>query len=144
MRFLAIDYGRKRTGLAVSDPAEKIASPLDVLLTNKLLMPQILQHIHRQNVRAVVVGLPLNMDGSEGPQAGLVRQFADQLQQHTNLPVYFYDERLTSFEADRKLAPAKLTRAKRSKRLDAIAAATILQSFLDSRQKSSGATCPPQ
>ena len=84
-------------------------------------------------VEALVVGLPLNMDGSEGGQAKIVRQFAQALRRAVEIPVYFQDERLSSFGAEEKLAPADLTRAGKKKRLDAVAAAEILEAFLQQK-----------
>ena len=135
MRILAIDYGKKRTGLAICDQAEKIASPLAVLQTRLGAIRKILGYIENEDVGAVVVGLPLNMDGSEGPQVKQVRQFANELKKHIDLPLRFQDERLSSFEAGEKLSKTSLTRKKKRKRLDAIAAAGILQSFLDSKHR---------
>ena len=135
MRILAIDYGKKRTGLAICDQAEKIASPLAVLQARAGLIRKILGYIENEDVGAVVVGLPLNMNGSEGTQVKQVRQFANELKKHIDLPLCFQDERLSSFEAGEKLSKTSLTRKKKRKRLDAIAAAGILQSFLDSKHR---------
>jgi putative Holliday junction resolvase len=131
MRYLAIDYGTKRTGLAICDPAETIVSPLAVLEGQKELLKKIADVVKANGVEAIVLGLPLNMDDSEGSQAKLVLNFADQLKEHLGIPIHFQDERLSSFGAEDKLAPAELTRAKKRKRLDAIAAAEILEAFLE-------------
>ncbi len=131
MRYLAIDYGTKRTGLAICDRAETIASPLTVIQGQKELLKKILEVIEKENVDAVVMGLPLNMDGSQGPQAKLVLKFAAQLQKCLDIPVFLQDERLSSFGAEEKLTSAKYTRKKARKRLDAVAAAEILQAFLE-------------
>jgi len=130
MRYLSIDYGSKRTGLAICDPSETIVSPLAVIQSQKDLLKKILSLVNGENVEAIVLGLPLNMDGSTGPQAKLVFQFADQLNDILDVPVHFQDERLTSFSAEQKLAPAGLKRKNKRKRLDAVAAAEILQAFL--------------
>ena len=135
MRYLAIDYGGKRTGLALCDKAEMIASPVAVIENKAQLMKEILNIVETEQVEAIVVGLPLNMDGSEGPAAKTVRSFARELAVHINIPIVFHDERLSSFEAEEKLAAADLTRKKKKKRLDAIAAAAILQSFLDKKHE---------
>ena len=139
MRYLAIDYGTRRTGLAICDPSETIVSPLTVIQSRELLPEKIAHIVEAENVGAVVLGLPLNMDGSEGPQARLVQKFADRLQAHLNIPVYFQDERLSSFGAEEKLAPANLTKGKMKERLDAVAAAEILEAFLELK-RSSGET----
>jgi len=137
MRYLAIDYGLKHTGLAICDPAETIASPLAVVDGQKDLMKKIAKVVETENVQAIVLGLPLNMDDSEGPQAKLVLKFADQLRVHLDIPVHFQDERLSSFGAEGKLASADLTKRKKKKRLDAIAAAEILEAFLEQKGASS-------
>jgi putative Holliday junction resolvase len=130
MRYLAIDYGNKRTGLAICDQSETIVSPLAVISSGKDLVNKILDVINKENVQAVVVGLPLNMDDSKGFQAQLSMKFAEQLKTKLQIPLYLQDERLSSFAAEEKLAPAQYTRAKKKERLDAIAAAEILELFL--------------
>jgi putative Holliday junction resolvase len=131
MRYLAIDYGAKRTGLAVCDRGETIASPLTVIQGQKELIKKISEVVEKEDIEAVVLGLPLNMDGSEGAQSKLVLKFGKQLQNNLKIPVLLQDERLSSFSAEEKLTPANYTRGKRKKRLDAVAAAEILQSFLE-------------
>ncbi len=131
MRYLAIDYGLKRTGLAVCDADETLASPLVVLTGQGGLIEKIRRIITDQAVDAIVFGLPLNMDGAEGDQAKRVRDFAAELIKQIELPLFFQDERLSSFDAEKKLAALGITRKKKKKHLDAVAAATILQAFLD-------------
>jgi putative Holliday junction resolvase len=131
MRYLAIDYGDKRTGLAICDPAETIASPLTVIEGRKELLKRIAEVVETEHIDAIVLGLPLNMDDSVGPRARLVYKFAEQLKKRLDIPVYFQDERLSSFSAEQKLASIDFTRGKKKKRLDAVAAAEILQDFLD-------------
>jgi len=134
MRYLAIDYGDKRTGLAVCDRDETIASPLAVIEGQKNLLKKIQDIVTAENIDAVVLGLPLNMDGSPGQRVKLVRRFAENLKTHLNIPIYFHDERLSTFAAQTALAPAELTREKKKKRLDAVAAADFLQAFLDTKK----------
>lgn len=134
MRYLAIDFGDKRTGLAICDPSEKIVSPVAVLEGQKDLVKKITDTIKNENVEAVVLGLPLNMDDSKGPQAERVFRFAEQLKKHLHIPIHFQDERLSSFAAEKKLAPAEFTRKKKKKRLDAVAAAEILEAFLEEKR----------
>jgi putative Holliday junction resolvase len=134
MRYLAIDYGEKHTGLAICDAAETIASPLVVIHGQTGLVKKIADVVKAENVEAIVVGLPLNMDDSQGPQARLVLKFAEQLKEYLNIPVYFQDERLSSFSAEEKLAPVKFTRKRKRKRIDAIAAAAILEAFLEAKR----------
>jgi len=133
MRYLAVDYGMKRTGLAVCDPAETMAFPYDVLQGRKDLVRQIGRVVASENVGAVVVGLPLNMDGSEGPQAKAARAFAGELKAALGVPVFLQDERLSSFAAEEKLAEIGLSKGSRRRRLDALAAAEILQAFLEQK-----------
>jgi putative Holliday junction resolvase len=133
MRYLAIDYGTKRTGLAICDASETIASPLTVLHGQKWLLKKIAEIIEAENVEAIVLGLPLNMTGTESSQTKLVRKFAEKLKEHISVPIHYQDERLSSFGAEEKLAPADFTRGKRKKRIDAIAAAEILEAFLEQK-----------
>ena len=134
MRYLAIDYGAKHTGLAICDPAETLASPLTVIEGQKDLPEKIANVVEAENVEAIVLGLPLNMDDSTGPQAKLVFQFAEQLEKVLNIPIHFQDERLSTFIAAEKLASADFSRKKKKKRLDAIAAAEILEAFLEQKK----------
>jgi len=134
MRYLAIDYGDKRTGLAICDPAETIASPLTVIEGQKDLIKKINEIVTSEKIEVIVLGLPLNMDDSQGFRAKLVFQFAEKLKAQLQIPIHFQDERLSSFAAEADLAPAELTRKKKKKRLDAVAAAVILQAFLDSKK----------
>jgi putative Holliday junction resolvase len=134
MRYLAVDYGAKRTGLAVCDAGERVVSPLAVLQGPRNLIERIRQVVAAENIEAIVLGLPLNMDGSEGPQAQRVRTFAGQLRRQVGIPVHFQDERLSSFGAEEKLQEIGLSRGKRRARLDAVAAAEILQTFLEGQK----------
>ena len=135
MRYLAIDYGDKRTGLAICDAMETIVSPLTVIHGQKGLLNKIVDIVEAEKVEAVVLGLPLNMDDSQGPQAKRVFNFADQLKAHIDIPIHFQDERLSTFSAEEKLAAADFTRGKKKKRLDAVAAAQILEAFLEQRHR---------
>ena len=135
MRYLAIDHGNKRTGLAICDASEMIASPLMVIDTGQSLIKKIIDVIKAEHIEGIVVGLPLNMDDSQGFQAKTVIKFAEQLQQQINIPLYFQDERLSSFGAEQKLSGTDYTRGQKKKRLDAIAAAEILESFLQSKKE---------
>ncbi len=135
MKYLAIDYGQKRTGLAVCDPDERIASPLAVLQGRKRLAERIAEIVRAEQIDAVVVGLPLNMDGSRGPQARKVMDFASELGKVLEIPIAFEDERLSSFEAGQRLAGTGLSRSGKARRIDAVAAAHILESFLERRKR---------
>ena len=136
MRYLAIDYGTKRTGLAICDPREIVSSTLTILQGGEALCRSIAEIARQEKVEAFVVGLPLNMDGSEGFQAKRVRAFADHLARTLDLPVLFQDERLSSYAAAEKLAECGPGRAKKGKLLDALAAAEILTAFLENKGSS--------
>lgn len=137
MRYLAVDHGVKRTGLAICDRSETIVSPLLVIEghNDQMLIKKITEIICEENVDAVVIGMPYNMDNSKGPQANIVTRFAELLQKQIDLPIHFQDERLSSYAADEKLAAADFTRKKMKKRLDAIAAAQILETFLEKKNQ---------
>ena len=137
MRYLAIDYGTKRTGLAICDASETITSPLAVLHGQKELLNKIADIVEAENVEAIVLGLPLNMSGTESTQTKLALKFAEQLKSCLSVPVYLQDERLSSFGAEEKLAPAEFTSGKRKKRIDAVAAAEILEAFLEQKASDS-------
>lgn len=138
MRYLAIDLGQKRTGLAVGDDVLRIASPLEVIATtsDELRMTAIAQAIEEHGPKALVVGLPLNADSSEGEAAKGARAFAGPLQQRFGLPVHFADERHSSDDADEKMARSGLTRGQKKGRRDALAAAAFLQRWLDELPRS--------
>jgi len=133
MRYLAIDHGQKRTGLAICDRNETICSPLTVVSAQQDVLGRIVETIANEGVEAIVMGLPLNMDGSEGPQAKIARAFAEELAVQIDIPIHFQDERLSSYAAEEKLAPAEFTRKKQKKHLDAVAAAQILEAFLENK-----------
>ena len=134
MRYLAIDYGTKRTGLAICDPEELVASPLCVIEKDRDLVARIADIVRAEGVEAIVLGLPLNMNDSAGAQAKLVMEFGDKLKDDLGIAVYFQDERLSSFAAAEKLAATDLSVQEKRKRIDAIAAAEILQAFLEQKK----------
>jgi putative Holliday junction resolvase len=132
---LAIDFGEKRTGLAVCDRDETIASPLGVVQGQSNIVESILTVVREERIEGIVVGLPLNMDDSEGGQAKRVRAFTQTLSRHLTLPIYLQDERLSSFSAEEKLSDLNLSRSQKKRVQDAVAAAQILESFLENRKK---------
>ncbi len=135
MRYLAVDYGDKRTGLAVCDAAGTLATPYAVIDTQNAahLIEQIAQIASKEGIEAIVLGLPLNMDGTEGSRAKRTRAFGQTLSARLNLPTEYHDERMSSYIADSFFAPGQMTRDEKKKRMDAVAAAVILQSFLAHR-----------
>ena len=132
MRYLAVDLGDKRTGLAIGDDELRMAQPICVLEVpiDKGLVDVIVKAIDEQGVDAIVMGLPLNMDGSLGQRVALTKTFANQLGKETNLPIHFQDERLTSSAAEEQLAGSGKTHKQKKKIRDALAAAEILNDFL--------------
>lgn len=138
MRYLAIDLGGKRTGLAVGDDESGIVTPLEVANVgdDAQRLHAIGRAIDAQGPDALVLGLPLNMDGSPGPAAKAASAFAEVLRQRFALSVYLADERLSSAVADEQMARRGLTRGDKKARRDALAAATILRDFLENQAES--------
>lgn len=133
-RILAIDYGRKRIGLAIADPSVRIALPHQTLAGRNDVTRDaraVADEGEAQQADTFVVGLPLNMDGTDSEQTALTRRFAAELQRLSNKPVHFHDERLSSYAAEEVLNESDLTRGKRRDLIDQIAAQKILQSYLD-------------
>ena len=139
MRILGIDYGDRRTGFAISDEGEMLASGLPTLETGggaTAVAGAVKRVCEEQGVGHVVVGLPLNMDGSHGPRAQTTLEFVERLREALGVEVETWDERLTSVQADRLMLAADLSRKKRKKRVDRLAAQLLLQSYLDARGRS--------
>ena len=138
MRTLAVDLGTRRVGLALGDEGGRFATPYDVLTVTspEQAMDLVAEVIRKESVDRVVVGLPLNMDGTAGAAARDAARWGKALAARVGKPVVFVDERLSSFDAeqrltDRKRAGEKLTRKRKKQQLDAVAAAAFLQEFLD-------------
>src|SRR5581483_8708560 len=138
MRTLAVDLGARRVGLALSDEGGKIATPYDVLNVTSARQAADLVGavISKEGVQRLVVGLPLNMDGTLGPQARSTIEWASAVSELAKLPLVFVDERLSTFDAEQRLSQRKrggekITRAQKKEKLDALAAASFLQEFLD-------------
>lgn len=139
-RIIGLDYGLARIGIAVSDERQIIASPLMTLVcekkleetVNKLVL-QLSQHAetNKYAIEEIVVGLPLMMSGKKGMVADEVIHFVELLRQKAAIPVSTWDERLTTVQADRSLRESSLSRKKRSRVVDVVAACIILQNFLD-------------
>ena len=140
MRTLAVDLGARRVGLAMSDEGGRFATPYEVLQVSspEQASDAVLRVVAREGVERLVVGLPLNMDDSAGPQARQAAEWGRAIAARSGKPVVFVDERLSSFDAeqqiiDRKRGGERITRQRRKEQLDAIAAATFLQAFLDGK-----------
>jgi len=128
-----IDLGTKTIGLAVSDPSLSLASPRPVIMRKKFSQDAetLLAQLARENAAALVVGLPVNMDGSAGPRVQSTKAFVRNLMPMTGLPIVFWDERLSTVAAERALLEMDVSRAKRATRIDSAAAAFILQGAID-------------
>lgn len=136
MRALGIDLGSKRIGIAVSDRSGTIASALTVLARSGSIARDhraIAALVAEEEVEAVVVGLPLNMDGSHGPAARAATVEAEALATVVGVPVTMFDERRTTVTADRAMMEARMGAKARRKVVDKVAAAVMLQTWLDSR-----------
>jgi len=135
MRTLGLDVGERRIGIAISDPDGRLALPVGAHeRRGRDDIGALLDLAQREEAGRIVVGLPLSLDGSHGPQAQTAEAFAESLQERTDLEVVLWDERLSSREADHHLRAAG-TRGKAAKsHRDAIAASIILQAYLDSRR----------
>lgn len=132
-RILGVDFGLKRVGLAVCDSSWILATPLPAYRTKSMrdTIDHVASVVKQQNAGGVVVGLPLNLDGTESAQSGRVRAFARNLGKVTGLTVELVDERLTTVEADELLAEAGVKKSGREGLIDSMAAKIILQSYLD-------------
>ena len=134
MRILAIDHGSKRIGIAVSDELKMIAQPLEFIPAEPFadFLERLEELILDKEVESILVGLPRNMDGSYGPSAAKVQDFVTALKGALSVPIKTWDERLTSAQANRLLIQGNVRRDKRKQKVDAMAAAILLQSYLDS------------
>jgi putative holliday junction resolvase len=132
-RLLGIDLGTKTIGLALSDVERRIATPLETLKRTKFTpdADAIRRVVDRFGVGGLVVGLPLNMDGTEGPRSQATRAFVRNLKPLVEIPVAFWDERLSTMAVTRTLIDADASRARRGALVDKMAAAYILQGALD-------------
>lgn len=132
-KILAVDFGDVRTGLAVSDPGRRLASGIGYISPGGIVKTAdaVAAEAKSRGVAAIIVGLPRNMDGSEGSRAGRCREFAGLLRERLEIPVEMVDERLTTVEAARYLNATDTRGKKRKGAIDSLAAEIILQSALD-------------
>lgn len=131
MILLGLDVGEKRVGIAVSDPLGTTAQPLETIERDEHTVPRIERIVRDTGAQRLIVGLPLLMDGSEGEQARLVREFAGVLADRIEAPVEFVDERLTTREAREVLSGSRMKNSQKKEASDRIAAALILRSYMD-------------
>ncbi len=136
-RLLGVDYGQRRLGFAISDEAAIIAMPLGMASVEnpRQALNAVRRWVQEKQVGRVVVGLPLNLNGTRGPAAEAVEHFVGRLRAELTIPVVTWDERLSSQAAERTLIAAGLRRAKRKNIVDQLAAQIILQSYLDANQR---------
>lgn len=132
MKILAVDYGDARTGLAVSDATELLASPLPQIEEKSMVKAAnaVVEASRQHNVGMIVIGLPRNMDGTEGSRAQKTRKMAAIVEQAVDVPVRFWDERRTTVTAAAQLSEAGTFGKKRKEKLDSVSAAVILDSFM--------------
>ncbi|MCI9277984.1 Holliday junction resolvase RuvX [bacterium D16-50] len=140
MRIMGLDFGSKTVGVALSDSLLITAQGLEIIgrkEENKLrrTLARIEELIQEYEVTEIVLGLPKNMNGTEGERVALTREFAEKLERRTGLPVIFWDERLTTVAADKAMMEAGIRRERRKEYVDKIAASLILQGYLDSRRE---------
>lgn len=128
-----LDLGTETIGVAVSDAFRRVATPLETIRRRKFTLDaeKLLAIAEHRGIAGIVLGLPLNMDGSEGPRVQSTRAFARNLSRLTDLPIGFWDERLSTVAAERALLEADTTRKRRSEVIDHVAAGYILQGALD-------------
>jgi putative Holliday junction resolvase len=132
-RLMGFDIGEKTLGLALSDTSLTIATPLETLRRGKFSadVAILARFVEEHRIGGFVLGLPVNMDGSEGPRCQSVRAFANNLMGKIELPLAFWDERLSTAAVTRTMLDADLSRSRRAELVDKLAAAYILQGFLD-------------
>ncbi|MDO6800559.1 Holliday junction resolvase RuvX [Shimia thalassica] len=139
---MGLDLGTKTIGVAVSDSFQSVATPLETVKRKKFGVDaaRLLEIIDHRSIGVIVLGLPRNMDGSEGPRCQSTRAFARNLAQLTAIPITFWDERLSTVAAERALLEADTTRKRRAEVIDHVAASYILQGVLDRLQHLRSAT----
>jgi len=133
MRILALDHGTKRIGIALSDELKMIATPLEYIPAEPFadFLARLKHLIREKEVELILVGMPRNMDGSYGPAALKVQEFVAVLRETVGVPIKTWDERLTSAQANRFLIQGNVRRGDRKEKVDKMAAAILLQSYLD-------------
>ena len=138
MRILALDFGERRIGVAATDPLGLMAQPLTVIERESLAqdIAKIGEIVRRRGAERIVLGLPLNMNGTEGPPAKRAKRFAARLKRELGLEIELWDERLTTVEAEQVLLAADRSRAERRRRKDEVAAAVILEDYLAAKRRS--------
>lgn len=137
MRVLGLDYGSRTVGVAISDPTGMIAQPLKTITREResalrKTLGELAALVAEYQVEKIILGLPLNMDDTEGERAEKTREFAQKLQQRTDVPIQWMDERLTTMQAQEILDESGMKRSEQKRVIDQVAAQLILQTYLDS------------
>jgi len=137
MRLMGLDLGTKTIGISISDVRLTIATARETLQRRKFTLDAeyLIAMAAKEDIFAFVIGLPLNMDGSEGPRVQATRAFIRNMNKHTELPFLLWDERLSTVAAEEAMIEADISRKKRAEKIDAVAAAIILQGALDRLQQ---------
>lgn len=146
MRLLGVDYGTRRIGLAVCDTAGFGAYPLTTLQRSRRLGHDLAEIAHlagREEAESIIFGLPLNADGTRGPSAEAAAAFARSLARHTPLPIILWDEFLTTAEAEEEMIAADVSRAKRRRLIDQMAAVHLLESYMRAQKSPQGGSSVP-
>ena len=131
--LIGLDLGTKTIGVAISDGLRSVATPVETIKRAKFNLDrqQLEAHIHTRDIKGLILGLPRNMDGSEGPRCQSTRAFARNLSSHITIPIGFWDERLSTVAAEKALLEADTSRRRRAEVIDHVAASYILQGVLD-------------
>lgn len=135
MRYLGLDWGERKVGVALSDPLGITAQPLPYVENNDRLLPTLNDLAQKNSVKEIVVGLPRNMNGTEGASADKVKALRDRLKKDLDMNVVLWDERLTTKMAERTLIDSGVSRSRRKSVVDSMSACFMLQSYMDSRKK---------
>ena len=132
-RILGIDPGKKNVGISISDPDQKIATPLEIIVIKKFkkFVQDLNKVIMDYNIKGIVIGNPINMDGTPGPRSQSAKDFAQNISKVTKIPITLWDERLSSEGAFKLMGDLNINSSKKSENLDKHAAAFILQGYLD-------------
>lgn len=135
-RLVALDVGDATIGVAASDELNITANPIVTIRRSNSIkadLREVVELLSELGANKVIVGLPLNQEGEEGPQAAKVREFSERLKKRISIPVEMWDERFSTYEAEQALIEANISRAKRREVIDKMAAAVILQSYMENR-----------
>lgn len=137
-RMLGLDLGERRIGVAISDELGLIASPLTMVPRQGPVVRDVRALIARYGIVRVIVGMPMGLSGREGPQAASIRAYAESIREELGVPLDYWDERMTTSIAEQHLIASGVRRDKRKQQIDAVAAAVMLQGYLDRERMRAG------